>query len=503
MRSYAEPVSLDVPMSDADEARWRPQPRSRLVLVGGALAVLAGAALILSAFTAAPGDGEVRSRLALLGEGGGAGAEVVPAQNVILLPEGSIQSGMQQVLGTVTGIRVTGELQPVGPAPPSARVTELAPRRAVVPQVTGQLEAVSPQETAATAASAAAAAPAVRTTVGGAVQAAVEQAGTAAEQATAAVRSDLQPGPTEAVGIGGQHLSAAHLSFNGGVFWQAAQAAATDKSQIHKLAARMSGLGTRESQLSAQEKDLGAAVSRDGLEDTALTSVVKHNRLAINDLTEQLRRQKLIDEGQYGILYRRLTAVADRLRKVDTDEKESKKAILRAQATLHMGNQMLATAGRGWQPAVQGPPAPQAYHAAPPQNAWPQMQYPQYQQPPAPQHAAALRQASAYPASPPPSPSPSQLHVDMDCARAGVFCPPRARDAGKTQHLGDWTRLALASEHGAKEASRAPVDAHHRTGRTATIHKVLEPSPAHAPAPAPALASAPASSVCARVIVVA
>jgi hypothetical protein len=80
---------------------------------------------------------------------------------------------------------------------------------------------------------------------------------------------------------------------------------------------------------------LGNTVAKNDEEQTALTSVVKDNRLAINDLTEKLRRQRLIDEGQYGILYRRLTAVAESLRQVNTSEEERKKALLRAQATLH------------------------------------------------------------------------------------------------------------------------------------------------------------------------
>ena len=405
---------------------------------------------------------------------------VVPAQNVMVLPAGSVQSGVQQVLGTVTGIRVTGELRPVG-ALPAARVTELAPGRANEAQATGQLEAVSPQETAATAGIAAAAAPATgQLQMGGAVAAAVQQAGAAAAQASEAVRSDLQSGgsapkPAGAAEVGAAvRPSAAHLAFNGGVFWQAAQAAAQDKSQITRLAAREIKLGSEESQLSTEEKGLGAAVSSDGKKDTALTSVVKHNRLAINDLTEKLRRQKLIDEGQYGILYRRLTAVADRLRSVETDEKDSKKAILRAQATLHMGNQMLATAGRPWQQQqpVQGPPAPQPYYASPVQYTGPQVQYLQYEQPayqqPQQQHQQQVQSAHLPPS---PAPSHSRLKADVECAKAGVFCTKQA-PAGSWQGEGDWGRLGTASEHGAREASEAGRQQHHATGRKATIHKV-------------------------------
>jgi hypothetical protein len=71
------------------------------------------------------------------------------------------------------------------------------------------------------------------------------------------------------------------------------------------------------------------------------------------------------------------------LRKVDSDEKENKKVLLRAQATLHQGNQMLAAARPAWQAAavqgppaaaVQGPPAPRAlqppYLAAAPQYVY-------------------------------------------------------------------------------------------------------------------------------------
>ena len=57
MHSYMEPVSLAVPMYSGEEkvvlGARRP---SRLMLVGGALAVLACSALVLSAFTTAPGD---------------------------------------------------------------------------------------------------------------------------------------------------------------------------------------------------------------------------------------------------------------------------------------------------------------------------------------------------------------------------------------------------------------------------------------------------------------
>ncbi len=57
MHSYMEPVSLAVPMYGGEEkvvlGARRP---SRLILVGGALAVLACSALVLSAFTTEPSD---------------------------------------------------------------------------------------------------------------------------------------------------------------------------------------------------------------------------------------------------------------------------------------------------------------------------------------------------------------------------------------------------------------------------------------------------------------
>jgi len=59
MHSYVESVSLAVPMYNGEETAVLGARRpNRLMLVGGALAVLACSALVLSAFTAAPGEGE-------------------------------------------------------------------------------------------------------------------------------------------------------------------------------------------------------------------------------------------------------------------------------------------------------------------------------------------------------------------------------------------------------------------------------------------------------------
>lgn len=452
---------------------------SRIHAVTSAVALLVlAAALCVGWVSESTGSNSGDSVL----ETGDASTEVVPAQNVMVLPAGSIQSGLQQVLGTVTGIRVTGELRPVGQASQAARATELAPGPEVVPQVAGHLEAVSPQATAESAGVTAAAAPVMHARMRGAVQAAVREAGAAAVQASEAVSSRLVPGgsaPQSADTVAmddDARRSAAHLSFNGGVFWQAAQAAAQDKSEIKKLATRQSKLGSEESQLSTEEKGLGAVVSSDGVKDTALTSVVKHNRFAINDLTEKLRRQKLIDEGQYGILYRRLTAVADRLRKVENDENDSKKAILRAQATLHLGNQMLATAGPAVLQPVQGPPAPQPYYASPIQYAGPQVPYAPFQQPAYPKLQQTQQQAQKPPSASSASLSGTQVTADIECAKAGVFC---SKASGSRENEGDWGRLGTASEHGAREASeeaRTKEDQDQRPtrrgSRSATIHKV-------------------------------
>ena len=305
------------------------------------------------------------------------GPAEVPAQNVVVLPQGSVQSGLREVMGIVTGVRVTGELLPVGPQ--NARVTQLAPR---------QLWR--------------------RASSGNAVEAAVTAAGNAAAQAGAAAQSESATLAATVQSAQAASLTATTDAFKGGV-WDEAQAAANSKARISRLVSRQGSvetlgsvetqlgtqeamLGTRVSQEGVEEATLGTEVSKEGVDDTALTSVVKHNRMAINDLTEKLKRQKLIDEGQYGILYRRLTAVAERLRNVDSDGEQSKKTLLRAQATLHQGNQMLAVARQTWQP-VQGPPSPQQqppYHASTPQYLQPQAQYqqPQYQQ----QLAPALHQ---------------------------------------------------------------------------------------------------------------
>ena len=145
------------------------------------------------------------------------------------------------------------------------------------------------------------------------------------------------------------------------------------------------------------------------------------------------------------------------MRKVDSDEKESKKVLLRAQATLHQGNQMLAAARPAWQSAaVQGPPAPRAlqppYLAAAPQYLYapaPQLALaPKYAAYPQPESAAeqlplSLTQPYAQPAAagaphPPQQQqqqqqqqamSAEQLSADMDCAKAGVFCPGGAQQS--------------------------------------------------------------------------
>merc|ERR1719337_347369 len=57
MNSYVESVSLSVPMYGGEERAFVGASRpNRMKIVGGALAVLACAAMILSAFTAAPGE---------------------------------------------------------------------------------------------------------------------------------------------------------------------------------------------------------------------------------------------------------------------------------------------------------------------------------------------------------------------------------------------------------------------------------------------------------------
>jgi len=152
------------------------------------------------------------------------------------------------------------------------------------------------------------------------------------------------------------------------------------------------------------------------------------------------------------------------------------KVLLRAQATLHQGNQMLASARPAWQAAevqgppaadVQGPPAPRAlqppYLAAAPQYLYapaPRLvalapTYAAYQQPEsaaeqrsrsltltqasAQASAQAYAQAYAQPAAagaphPPQQQqqqamSAEQLSADIDCAKAGVFCTGGAQQS--------------------------------------------------------------------------
>jgi len=272
------------------------------------------------------------SRTTLLAQGGqrewGA-QDVVPAQDVMVLPEGSVQGGLHEVVGTVMGVRVTGELRPVGPA--RGRITELAPGSQEAPKISGELNAVGPESTASVAESAAAMAPrAPRSDARGAVQAAVAAAGNAAAQADEAAGPSSavvsKASPSDSTDVRATSIMPSTIGLNGGLFWEAAQAAATDKYNIKEIQATAARLGSTEARLGSKESKIGAqvsnlgkqeaklgdTVSKDSREQTALTSVVKNNRLAINDLTEKLRRQKLIEEGQYGILYRRLTAVAER-----------------------------------------------------------------------------------------------------------------------------------------------------------------------------------------------
>ena len=293
------------------------------------------------------GTGQRRG-VALLEEDGGwpgsyilraASPDVVPAQDVVVLPRGA-QSSLQEVLGTVTGVTVTGELSPVGtPEAPEPQLMTGPTQVAGGVTLTGELSAVDPTEARATqlmTARAQVTAPAGSVSVagakvpaqGGVVAQAMAAAGSAAAQANAAMgniqpqlssKSELEQAPQrpparEVEQAPQPHAASLHTvtsgSFNVGILWKAAQAAATDKERIHRLATSEEKIGTQQKDLASREENMGAKLSQQGLEETALTSVVKHNRLAINDLTEKLRRQKLIDEGQYGILYRRLTAVS-------------------------------------------------------------------------------------------------------------------------------------------------------------------------------------------------
>ena len=307
------------------------------------------------------------------------GVEVVPAADVQVLPD---RMAAAAVAAQQPQFAVTGELHPVGMAS-KEQVQMLAPGPT---QFAGDLHAESPAASAAAAEQSAAAAPAAPS-ASGVVGAALAAAGSAARQASVAVGIPMATlvAPEGASGLPGQ---------TGGVGDpNRGPHASPDKARINSLVADEDKLMSSETHLAGRSKKIGAEVSLQGRKETALTAVVRQNRLAINDLTERLRRRKLIDEGQYGILYRRLNTVTERLAKVDMDEEEQKRAILGAQAALHQGSQMLAA---GAPQAAPGPPEPRA--------------------------PALTRQAPALHKMPLPTPTGHQLKADIDCAKAGFMC---------------------------------------------------------------------------------
>ena len=342
------------------------------------------------------------------------GVEVVPAADVQVLPD---RMAAAAVAAQQPQFAVTGELHPVGMAS-KEQVQMLAPGPT---QFAGDLHAESPAASAAAAEQSAAAAPAAPS-ASGVVGAALAAAGSAARQASVAVGIPMATlvAPEGASGLPGQ---------TGGVGDpNRGPHASPDKARINSLVADEDKLMSSETHLAGRSKKIGAEVSLQGRKETALTAVVRQNRLAINDLTERLRRRKLIDEGQYGILYRRLNTVTERLAKVDMDEEEQKRAILGAQAALHQGSQMLAA---GAPQAAPGPPEPRAPALT---RQAPALQNGPYWQPQTSlgyvgdgrgvmeQRQKGLASDAQTHKMPLPTPTGHQLKADIDCAKAGFMC---------------------------------------------------------------------------------
>lgn len=95
-------------------------------------------------------------------------------------------------------------------------------------------------------------------------------------------------------------------------------------------AARASGAKPKGGGANAQAADADGATP-------GLAAIAKENGAAIKKLKEKLRRLRLVSEGQYGILYKRLDALGTQLKQ----GQEGATTVLEAHATLKQGNAMV------------------------------------------------------------------------------------------------------------------------------------------------------------------